>query len=75
MTTIPAIEKTETARCSKCAVDCKQLCTQCGKNFCTKHLVAHSENCSGYKAIIRSILHEDLMAITKQILEIVLRTL
>jgi len=75
MTAIPTIEKIETARCSTCACKCMQLCTQCGKNFCTKHLLAHSENCSGYKAIIRSILHEDLMNVAKQVIEVVLRSI
>jgi len=75
MTKIPTIEKTETARCSACARDCMQLCTKCGRNFCTNHLLAHLEKCSGYKAVIRSILRDDLTEIAKQVIEVMLRTI
>ncbi len=74
MTTTPTIEKTEGSKCNVCARDCVRLCARCGSNFCTRHLIAHSEKCSGYRGIIHSILRDDLADITKQILEAVLRT-
>lgn len=75
MTTIPTVEKTEKVRCCVCVRDCAQLCTKCGRNFCIKHLLVHSEKCSGYKAVIRSILRDDLTEIVKQIFEVMLRSI
>jgi len=75
MTTIPTVEKTEKARCCTCASDCAQLCIKCERNFCTKHLLAHSEKCSGYKTVIRAILRDDLTEIVKQIFEVMLRSI
>ncbi|MGI0018399.1 MAG: hypothetical protein ACREA1_06805 [Nitrosotalea sp.] len=75
MTAIPAVEKTETAKCSICACNCAKLCTQCGKNFCTKHLIWHAEKCTGYKSIIHKILRDDMTEIVKQVMEAVLKTI
>jgi hypothetical protein len=75
MTTIPTVEKTELAKCSACARDCVQLCTHCGKNFCKKHLLTHSEKCSGYKAVVHSILHDDLVETAKHVIEVMLRSI
>jgi hypothetical protein len=75
MTAISAVEKTETAKCSACAVECAKLCTQCGKNFCNKHLLGHVEGCYGYKSIVRKILRDDMTDIVKQIMEAVLKTI
>jgi hypothetical protein len=75
MTTIPTVEKTEQAKCSACACDCAQLCTQCGKNFCRKHLLMHSEKCRDYKAVVCSILHNDIVEISKQIIDVMLRSI
>jgi hypothetical protein len=74
MTTIPTTERIEQTKCSACARDCVKLCTQCGKTFCTKHLLEHSEKCSGYKAIVRSILHDDLVVMVRQVIEVMLRS-
>jgi uncharacterized UBP type Zn finger protein len=75
MTAIPAIEKTEKAKCSACARDCEKLCTKCGRNFCNKHLLEHAEKCSGYKSIIHKILRDDMTQIVKQVMEAVLKTI
>jgi len=75
MTTIPTVERTEQARCNKCARDCVQLCTKCEKNFCRKHILIHSEKCRDYKAVVRSILYDDIVEISKQIFEAVLRSI
>ncbi len=75
MTTIPTIERTEKTKCHTCLCDCVKLCAICGRNFCTKHLLSHSEQCSGYKGTVRSILRDDLTEITKQIIEMILRTI
>jgi hypothetical protein len=75
MTTIPTVERTETTRCCACARDCVKLCTQCGRNFCKKHLLAHSEKCGGYKAVIRSILRDDITEMVKQVIEVMLRSI
>jgi hypothetical protein len=75
MTTIPTVERTEQAKCNTCARDCIKLCTICGKNFCTKHLLVHSEKCSSYKSVVRLILHDDIVEIVKQIMEVMLRTI
>ncbi|MHB8603009.1 MAG: hypothetical protein ACYC6W_02225 [Nitrosotalea sp.] len=75
MTAIPAIEKTETAKCNACARDCAKLCTQCGKNFCNKHLLGHAEKCGGYKLVIQKILQNDMTEIVKHIMEAVLKTI
>jgi hypothetical protein len=75
MTAIPAVEKTEIAKCSACASWCAKLCTQCGKNFCNKHLLGHAERCSGYKSIVHKILRDDMTDIVKQIMEAVLKTI
>lgn len=74
MTTIPTIEKTEVAKCNVCGRDCVRLCAKCGSNFCTMHLLVHSDKCAGYKGIIQTILRDDLIDLTKQILEAVVRT-
>ncbi len=75
MTTIPTVERTETAKCSACAHDCTKLCTQCGKNFCTKHLLGHAEKCKGYKTVIHKILQDDMKEIVKQVMEAMLRSI
>ncbi len=75
MTAIPPIEKTEMAKCSKCVRECVRLCARCGNSFCTKHLLSHSEKCSGYKTVIRSLLHDNLVEITKQVVEGMLRAI
>jgi hypothetical protein len=75
MTTIPTVEKTELAKCSACDRDCVQLCIQCGNNFCKKHLLIHSEKCSGYKAVVHSILRDDLVETVKHVIEVMLRSI
>lgn len=75
MTAIPTVEKTETAKCSACERDCVRLCTQCGRNFCKKHLLAHSEKCSGFKSIVHHILRDDLKEIIRQVAEAMLKTI
>jgi hypothetical protein len=75
MTTIPAVERTEQAKCSTCACNCTQLCTQCGKNFCAKHLLGHAEKCSGYKTVIHKILENDFREIVKQVMEAMLKSI
>jgi len=75
MTAIPAVEKTETAKCNTCACDCAKLCTQCGRSFCTKHLIGHAEKCSGYKSIVQKILRDDMTDILRQVMEAVLKTI
>lgn len=75
MTAIPAVEKTETAKCSACALECAKLCTHCGKNFCNKHLLGHAKKCGDYKSIIHKILQDDMTDIVKQIMEAVLKTI
>jgi uncharacterized UBP type Zn finger protein len=75
MTTMPTVEKTEKTRCSECVRDCTQTCTKCGSSFCTKHLLVHSEKCSGFKKVIHTILRDDLTEVLKQIMEVMLRTI
>ena len=75
MTTIPTVEKTEKTKCHTCTSDCTQLCIKCERSFCTKHLLEHSEKCNRFKAIIHSILRDDLTEILKQIMEVMLRTI
>jgi hypothetical protein len=75
MTTIPTVERTEQTKCNVCERDCIKLCTRCGKNFCKMHLLEHSERCGGYKSIVRAILHDDIVEITRQIFEVMLRTI
>ena len=75
MTTIPTVEKTELTKCGACSRDCVKLCTLCGMNFCKKHLIIHSEKCSGYKAVVRSILRDDLLSTAKHVIEVVLRSI
>lgn len=75
MTAIPTVEKTETAKCSACARECAKLCTQCGKNFCNKHLLRHAEKCGGFKSIVRKLLRDDMTDIVKQIMETMLKTI
>jgi hypothetical protein len=75
MTAIPTVERTEQTRCNTCACDCVKTCTRCGKNFCKKHLLVHSKKCRDYKTVVRSILYDDIVEISKQILEAVLRSI
>ena len=75
MTTIPTVERTEQAKCNNCEKDCVQPCTRCGKNFCKKHLRVHSEKHGGYKSVMHAILHDDIVEITRQIFEVMLRTI
>jgi hypothetical protein len=76
MTAIPTVERTETTKCRICDCNYAKLCVRCGKNFCTTHMLGHTENYSGYKTIIHKILQEDDLAeIVKQIMETMLKTI
>jgi hypothetical protein len=72
MTTTPTIEKTEDTKCCTCGQKCFRLCTKCGSNFCTKHLLVHSERCSGYKKVISAILKEGITDATEQVVQAIL---
>jgi hypothetical protein len=69
MTTIPPLDRTELAKCIVCDCDCNQLCTQCRKIFCVKHILAHLENCCVYKVIVQSILRDNLIQVEKHVVE------
>ncbi|WP_101009766.1 hypothetical protein [Nitrosotalea sinensis] len=75
MTAVPAVEKTETAKCNTCERDCVQLCTQCGRNFCKKHMLRHLEKCGGFKALVHSLLRDDFKEIIKQVAEAMLKSI